>query len=49
MCIWRQDAHQQTCTAVLHTMLGVAASLMPFALRFSCQRRFMARPPSRMA
>lgn len=40
---------ERTCTAELQTMLGVTASFRPAALRFSCQRRLKARPPSRMA
>lgn len=39
----------RTCTAELQTMLGVMAVVLPSALRFSCQRRLKARPPSRIA
>ena len=38
-----------TWTAELQTMLGVTASVMPAALRFSCHLLFSARPPSRIA
>ena len=44
-----QGGKAQTCTAELQTMLGVAASVMLAALRFSCHLRFSASPPSRIA
>jgi len=43
----RKGGH--TCTAELQTMLGVTASVIPAALRFSCHLLFSASPLSRIA
>ena len=40
---------ERTWTAELQTMLGVTASMVPAALRFSCHLLFSAKPPSRIA
>ena len=42
-------AWEPTWTAELQTMLGVTASVMPAALRFSCHLLFSASPLSRIA